>query len=469
MRRSTLVIALFLATAGLSAQHREGRYRLHLDQPRQTIWGLGVEIQSDSIGSANLGLPDKVVAVPHDLTRMERRRFYTDMLRGFRYCRLALGLYLRGLDTEKKHIIERYPGQMRDLKEMMDQSGMESVAAEYWSPAPYWKSNGRYRGGTLRSFDPEFLDELGDALVADLRYLEGHGLEVSMWSLQNEPPVNHDKYSTAEYSGDQYYRTMKAVAPKIRAAFPKVLIHADSHSGQHSDGGKRIRQDPDLLRLVDAWTWHRIGRDSNELIDKAEWFSREAEGKPVFNNEFEYLQGPASDRRFVNTAQSLMNWLVFQSSPTWFWLHALKPTYNAEASGYALGFWRPADDQDFSRWPDLKPGHWTYNTQNWHSLAGFLKYLPWDSVRLHVEEERVRQDNRILAWRTPTGRVALALTNRSGGPFRFHIDLGRDLNLSGFRYTPSEAHVALGMRSGATLAAEMPDLAIEFWVEAPNP
>jgi hypothetical protein len=243
------------------------------------------------------------------------------------------------------------------------------------------------------------------------------------------------------------------------------MIHADSWGGQGAPGSKLIRKDPALLKCIDAWTWHRVGEDSNEQIQNAATFNDGAEGKPVFNNEFEYLRGAASDKRFVNTAQSLMNWFVFENAPTFFWLHALKPTYNAEASGYALGFWRPTDDKDMSRFPEIKPGHWNYNRQNWHSLAGFLKYLPWDSVRLNVTEDQVRLDNRILAWRTPSGKIAMAITNRSGSPFRFQIDAGRSGTFRGFRFTPRDANVALGEAKGPALNPEVPDLAIEFWVE----
>lgn len=458
------LLLLTLAAAGALGQSA-GQYRVRSDQPKQTILGFGYEIQSDSIGSENLGLPDKVVAVPHDLTPEERRRFYHDMLKGFRYCRLAMGLYLRGLDAAKKHVVERYPGQMRDLKEMADAAGIEGFAPEYWSPAPYWKSSGSYQKGTLKSFDPEFLNEFARALVEDVRYLERNGLKVVMWGLQNEPPVDHGKYSTCSYNGEQYYRTMKVVAPQIRAAFPKVMIHADSWGGQDTAGSRRIRQDAALLNVIDAWTWHRIGADSNDQIQNAARFNSNTGGKPVFNNEYEYLMGAASDQRFVNTAQSLMNWLVFENAPTWFWLHALKPTYNGEASGYGLGFWRPPDDQDLSRFPEIQPGHWDYNRQNWHSVAGFLKYVPWDSVRLQVDEDVVRPDNRILAWRTPAGKIGIAITNRGGSPFRFQIDAGRSAVFQGFRFTPREANVALGRAKGPKLRPKVPDLAIEFWVE----
>jgi hypothetical protein len=65
-----------------------------------------------------------------------------------------------------------------------------------------------------------------------------------------------------------------------------------------------------------------------------------------------------------------MNWFVFSEAPKWTWLHALKPTYNSEASGYGLGFWRPYDDN--STTTGIEKGYWKYNYYNWNSLAGRL-------------------------------------------------------------------------------------------------
>ncbi|MEV1045781.1 hypothetical protein [Streptomyces sp. NPDC049916] len=80
----------------------------------------------------------------------------------------------------------------------------------------------------------------------------------------------------------------------------------------------------------------------------------------MFTNEFAYLKRGASDRLCTDNAQSIMNWMTFQGSPTWFWLHALKPVGNSEASGCSAGFRRPLHEPDFSRFP----GHWMYNPQN---------------------------------------------------------------------------------------------------------
>ena len=49
---------------------------------------------------------------------------------------------------------------------------------EYWSPAPYWKSNGSFNDGTLKSFEDDFLEEFGDAMVNDVKYMKSQGFKV---------------------------------------------------------------------------------------------------------------------------------------------------------------------------------------------------------------------------------------------------------------------------------------------------
>lgn len=68
-----------------------------------------------------------------------------------------------------------------------DEGGIEGFAAEYWSPPPYWKDNKQYIGGSLASFNQSFLQEFGQARVADVKYLLNNGLKVAWWGLQNEP------------------------------------------------------------------------------------------------------------------------------------------------------------------------------------------------------------------------------------------------------------------------------------------
>ena len=164
---------------------------------RQVVEGVQVELQADSIGSDNTGMPgdgaivpdDSPTAIgcPHDLSSSERIRFATEVIKGARSIRLAMGLYLRGLGTENKSIVGRWPSQMAELKQLQDLSQIDGWAPEYWSPPSGWKSSQSYYTGTLASFNASFLDEFGDGVRRDVDYLRQHGLKVTWWGLQNEP------------------------------------------------------------------------------------------------------------------------------------------------------------------------------------------------------------------------------------------------------------------------------------------
>jgi len=480
--RHATLIAILCMGAGASLAQTSGFYRIQPNQPQQVIKGLGFEIQSDSIGSGNAGMPDEVIAVPHDLTPDEKTRFYTEMLHGFRYARLAMGLYLRGNDAEKKQIIERYPGQMDDLRTMQQVSGLEGFDVEYWSPAPYWKANKTYYGGTIGGSDPAFVNAFTDALAEDLRYLQSHGLHIAQWGLQNEPVVGHlrqtpsagqsgaanQSYATCSYTPALYATVLNAAVPKIRTVAPGVQIQAPSWDGPAGDYAAEIRKNPELLRNIDAWTWHQIGHNSNDQIALREKYLRGADGKPVYENEFEYQpwdKNMTVDGYFMNTGQSLMNWMVFENSPVWFWIHALKPVSNMEATGYALGYWRPTGELKQNIRPDLKLGHWEFNPHIWNAVAGFLKYMPWDSTRLGVEESAVLSDQRILVWRTKTGQLGIALSNRGSVPFTFHLSGIQAGALAGHRYTVKALDISLGRKSVAKdISITVPPQSFEFWI-----
>ncbi|MFL9883607.1 hypothetical protein PQR66_11260 [Paraburkholderia agricolaris] len=448
---------------------------------KQTILGLGVELQTDSIGSGNNGLPPQVEGIPHDLIASERVRLYKDMLSGFRYARLAMGLFYRGLSADQKTIGPRYASQNADLAELINQSGMEGVAAEYWSPAPGWKTNNNYiNGGKLKQFDAGFLGQFGDNVVAELNQLKNAGIPVVMWGLQNEP-IYSTPYSSCTYSDQEYYQTFKVVAPKVRAAFPNALIHVNSLDGQDElvssrTGPGPIASDPSTLSYVDAWTWHRIGTNSSELINNP-MFTGSASGKAVFNNEFEYLDGQTSSARLINTANSIMNWMTFENSPTWFWLHALKPSRDTVAMGYGLGVWRVPADSDYTKWPNVQPGYWDYIPTNYNAVAGFLAHMPWNSVRYEVTESSVDPLRRVMAWKTPAGKLVFAVTNSIGSEMGYRINLPSARLFTGYAYdsTPRNQTQAdgtgqyqgktLGIKSGNVLDIRIPDQTIQFWVE----
>lgn len=443
---------------------------------RQVFEGIQVELMSDSIGSYNQGMPGggelvpdddaSTLSAPHDLTPAERVRFATEVMRGVRTIRLAMGLYLRGLSADNKSIVGRWPSQMSELKQLQELSGIDGWAPEYWSPPPFWKSSGSYYGGTLKSFNESFLDAFSDAVVQDVTYLQQAGLRVRAWGLQNEPNFDHtnftgkcnrtntrttgtssgvgdafignasqahaqegaqvetqaNTYSTCHYDLCSYYFAFAACAKKIRQLDPTIRIHANSATGQL--GASAVANDPETLALVDAWTWHHVGQGSSATFKpfKPPMTESYAYGKLDFTNEMEYQPGSQYAGTQVGTVSNVnifLNTLTFLDAPTGvMMLHACKPTTNLESLGYGWTWWRSTGDNTTSpNFPSLKPNHWSYNWYNWNSVAPFIKTVPWNSVRRDVVEDVTRPLQRVVAFETPAAG--------EGGPLHQHTPAGK--------------------------------------------
>ena len=361
---SILIINACQKNADPIANQADVTVTIHPDKYKQTIWGLGFEIQSDAIGSGNTGLPDSKHAVPHDLTLAERERFAKEMLTGFRYCRLAGGLYWRGLDVEGKHLQPRWPEQLEEIRQMMEWAGVEGVSLEYWSPAPFWKANGKYVGesrkdrtNTLRCFGPDFatdsiyhgdtarfLKDFGNALATDVETLRKAGIKTLKWGLSNEPFTNNGQYSACKYfSADDYVTAYLATASAIREYDSTIMLISDTEWGFPKKIATGMHR-PEVASLVDAYVIHCIGVDSDKVPGFHKKIRDELPYRPWFQNEYEYLKGGTTPERCLNTVQHIMNSFQIGENPSWYWIHALKPFKNSEASGYSLGFWKSLDD-----------------------------------------------------------------------------------------------------------------------------
>ncbi len=251
-----------------------------------------------------------------------------------------------------------------------------------------------------------------------------------------------------------------------------------------------------------------MGAPSDDQLRNRDYFLNGTLGRPVLNNEFEYLDDKASPNKTLNTAQSIMNWLVFENAPSWFWLHALKPSVNAEAAGYGLGIWQPPLDPNPSI--PLPPGTWDYAPLNFNAVAGFLRYMPWDSVRVDVAEDSVRTTQRVLAYlfdpaaarwlrargappgkrhppsrdtlrdgaaaRAAATRLGVVLTNSwVEHNFTASVTLAgatAPQNFAGFAYGPSQRDAPLGKVASSrgadgrfSISATLQPLQVQFWVE----
>jgi hypothetical protein len=92
--------------------------------------------------------------------------------------------------------------------------------------------------------------------------------------------------------------------------------------------------------------------------------------------------------------------------------------------------------------------------------------MPWNSVRIHVDEGLMSPDHRIMAWKSPSGKLAIALTNRTTAARTFDIGLiGASRQFTGYRYDAAAPNVKVGTYQGTSLKVTVPSYSIEFWVQ----
>lgn len=413
---------------------------------------------------------------------------------------------------------------MSELKQLQDLASIDGWAPEYWSPPPAWKDSSSYYRGTLASFNDSFLDAFSDSVVNDVKYLQNNGLRVKWWGLQNEPnsdsknittpcnksetetktvPVVHkaaapsserapfsNTYAQCHYSQCSYYYAFQACAKKIRAFDSSIRIHANSNNGQV--GASPIANDPDTLSLVDAWTWHTVSASSSRTFKNAPYNY----GKLDFTNEMEYQPGSplaGSVQGTVSNVNIFLNTLTFKNSPTGvMMLHASKPTTNLESLGYGWTWWRPDGDNSTSpNFPeDLKSNHFSYNWWNWNGVAPFVKTVPWNSIRLDVQEDVTRMEQRVVAFQTPevgqggplhmhtaAGKLIVVLTNEAADAFATAVGTtdGNRRMWAGYSFqgaaNSSTFNVTLGTKTtsgksqGQTFETKVDPHTVQWWYE----
>ncbi len=307
----------------------------------------------------------------------------------------------------------------------------------------------------------KFLADFAQACVKDVQTLKDAGLPVKFWGLQNEPFAN-TPYSSCIYGLNEYQKTFLAVAPELRKLDPNIALIADTGYDWKFKWIRPVIENPATSSLVDYLVIHHVGTDSNEDMQPPD-----PSGKPRFQNEYEYLDGPTSPDRCLNTAQDIMNWFQVSEAPIWYWIHALKPVGNSEGSGYSLGFWRSpnsAPGLGGDKFKDLQPGHWTYNNYNWFAVGSFVRHMPWNCQAVVVDERCATMICAFSRSRKPDGKLTVVLSNRSGQPHTFNVNTGLSgATFKGYRYTPQDAGTnCMGVEipdtlTGGTISPQLQD------------
>ncbi|HIF5911620.1 TPA: hypothetical protein ACX3KH_001369 [Raoultella ornithinolytica] len=496
---------------------------LTLSEQGQTYRGGYIEIQPDSFIGGTEPATDSTTQLwgfPQSLTLSEQSRLRGMMLPGngygIHYIRLPLGFAYRGfrnIDPTTglaKNIGERYPGQNAALKRLMvnivETGG--GLAPEYWCPAPYWTTNGKYAGSSsavnqpwaggsyartktldsIRDSDPTQyaaqIDAMSDAMLNDFEYLHQNVGPVRMYGLQNEPQYGHVEYGTCKYTDRVYSDLLAALQPKIAASailavwdgMPNTpLLHVASDN-TWVIGQTYIDAHPETI-------WGYSHHNITSIATNADWLKSSAfltlkgDRKNVFVNETEYMNpGNFTDawKCGNNMLRDLHNLTFGGAEVVMPLIHLCKQigessSYTSNTDGYAI--MRCNLPQEYGIAPGQEGnegmlGYGTFGANAWNYNAYRLigDNLPVGAIRVGGQPTISVAGIGVAAFMSG-GKLKLFLVNRKDGPTAITVNLGTAKMLTGRHYDLTHAGDSLSSRSGSTITFVLPAYSGQCWIE----
>ena len=496
---------------------------LSLSEHGQTYRGGYIEIQPDSFIGGTEPATDSTTALwgfPQSLTASEQSRLRSMMFPGngygIYYIRLPLGFAYRGfrnIDATTglaKNIGERYSGQNAALKRLIANivEAGGGLAPEYWCPAPYWMTNGKYAGtptsynqpwagGTyprsttldsIKGSDPTQyaaqIEALSDAMLNDFEYLHQNVGPVRMYGLQNEPQYGHELYGVCKYTDRVYSDVLAALQPKIAASSilsewegqaNTPLLHVSSDNDWHI-GQTYIDAHP-------ATIWGYSHHNITAIATDADWLKSstfltlKGTKTNVFVNETEYMYPQNSSNAWKcanNMLRDLHNLTFGGAEVVMPIIHVCKQlgessSYTSNTDGYAI--MKCNLQQQYGITPGQEGnkdmlGYGTFGENAWNYNAYRLTgdNLPVGAIRVGGQPTISTAGIGVAVFRAG-GKLKLFLVNRNSGVAAVTISLGVAKTLVGRHYDLSHAGDALTSRTGSSITFVIPAYSGQCWSE----
>lgn len=497
---------------------------LSLSEHGQTYRGGYIEIQPDSFIGGTEPATDSTTALwgfPQSLTASEQSRLRSMMFPGngygIYYIRLPLGFAYRGfrnIDATTglaKNIGERYSGQNAALKRLIANivEAGGGLAPEYWCPAPYWMTNGKYAGtptsynqpwagGTyprsttldsIKGSDPTQyavqIEAMASAMLDDFEYLHQNVGPIRMWGLQNEPQYGHELYGVCKYTDRVYSDLLAELQPKIAASAilsewegqaNTPLLHVSSDNDWHI-GQTYINAHP-------ATIWGYSHHNITAIATDADWLKSSAfltlKGAKtnVFVNETEYMYPQNSSNAWKcanNMLRDLHNLTFGGAEVVMPIIHVCKQlgessSYTSNTDGYAI--MKCNLQQEYGITPGQEGnkdmlGYGTFGENAWNYNAYRLTgdNLPVGAIRVGGQPTISTAGIGIAVFRAG-GKLKIFLVNRNSGVAAVTISLGVAKTLVGRHYDLSHAGDALTSRTGNSITFVIPAYSGQCWSES---
>ncbi|HID2999335.1 TPA: hypothetical protein ACXF9B_002043 [Klebsiella pneumoniae] len=496
---------------------------LNLNVKGQVYRGGYIEIQPDSFIGGTEPATDGTTQTwgfPQSLTASEQSRLRNMMFPGngygIYYIRLPLGFAYRGfrnIDAATglaKNIGERYAGQNAALKRLMANivEAGGGLAPEYWCPAPYWMTNGKYAGtptshnrpwaggsyprsttlDSIKGTDPTQyaaqIEAMSNAMLDDFEYLHQNVGPVRMYGLQNESSVGRELYGVCEYTDRVYSDLLAALQPKIAASAilsewegqaNSPLLHVASDNNWNV-GQTYIDSHADKIWGYSHHNITAIATDA-DWLKSSTFITRKGDKKNVFVNETEYMnpQNTTNEWKCANNMLRDLHNLVFGGAEVVMpIIHICKQlgegsSYTSNTDGYAI--MRCNLPQQYGIAPGetgnesmISYGAFGTNPWNYNAYRLLGDNLPVGAIRVGGEPTLSTNGIGVAAYMAG-GKLKLFIVNRNSGVAAITVSLGAIKELSGKHYDLKHAGDKLSDKSGENITFVLPAYSGQCWSE----
>ena len=301
-----------------------------------------------------------------------------------------------GIDPDKKALIPV-------LKRILAIQPGLSVLASPWSAPPWMKTNGNFKGGSLK---PEYYDAYARYLAKYINAMRAEGINIAALTIQNEPLNPDNNPSMFMPAETQALFIKKYLGPLFEKEGIKTKIVVYDHNCDRPEYPLSILADKEAARYVDGSAFHKYAGELTALSEVHNAFP----GKNVYFTE-QWVGGPS---KFAEDFQWHLGSLLIGAVRNWSrivleWNLASDPVYGPHTEGGCVNCQGA-----------LTIGKDVKRDVAYYVLAHAAKFVRPGSVRIG---SNLLPSLPNAAFRTPSGAVVLIVLNEAAAPTAFGISI----------------------------------------------
>lgn len=299
------------------------------------------------------------------------------------------------LEKEKKDLIPV-------LKEIISIFPQIKIMASPWTPPLWMKTNNNSVGGSLK---PEYYDVYARYLAKYIQEMAKEGIIIDALTVQNEPLHPGNNPSLLMLAADQKNFVKNNLGPVFKAENIKTKIVVYDHNADKPEYPIEILNDPDAKKYVDGSAFHLYAGSISALSivhnahpDKNIYFTEQWVGAPSnFSEDFKWHVENVIIGSMNNWSKVALEWNLAAD--------ALQKPHTQGGCTQCLGA-LTIDGPSISR------------NVAYYIIAHASKFVRPGSKRIFSSAATNLQN---VAFKTPEGKIALIVLNKSGATQSFNV------------------------------------------------